>query len=708
MKRLCLYLLLNLAWCAAAWSQSNASQVLVFRKDGEVNLFYGEEIDSMVLSKMDADSVEHEDYVSQVFYAKDTVAVIPIAEIDSVAFGSRNVMEFRDGVVVIDEEHRSYITSYNINSMIYKSGTPADILPERGQVLFYNVIDDMFPAGLVARVTAVAATSDSIVMTLEKVELEDVFSRLFYAGDGSDEDAQQMQAKALRAPAENPITHYDLEHSLEIADIGSMDISGPLDIIHRFVVNPLKHYYHTEFGIDATTTFDMSLHTVSRDYSDEPVDLLHIPLPNVALVLWPVIKISLFIDYEGEINGNLTTVRNFNIGCWWTRKNGVNTSGSTTPQGDSTKNKTISNKASLTVDGILHTGVSMDFEIGIVGQYGVVGKVKVGPCVSSQFGIGAVQTLATSPNENDRLSAWAAASFSACTRLAIETDIFNPEHVIWGERDETPIFKLNLDFHRIQLSLLPYFMRPCAVSYPHVTQTSQRQNVSVAVKDTASLVAPVEVGFEIDNEEDEALDSIFVNPTPQTADSDIRAYATEISVDVSTEKTLKMVPVVHYADYTLRYVPTSANRFGVIQPIVSFGSNGVTTFVSGSPVIGQMTNDSTVYFTGNYLPVNYVDTMYVEKRAIISSFYISDIEELIGVWIGDDFTLTFTDIENGTYMGDETKAFEWALDDPQTGDITLYFSDEENSSVYSVVLFSDEVLKLKDKRTDKEYTFTKE
>lgn len=693
--------------CAASWCQSDDSQVLVFRKSGEVNLFYNTELDSMVISKMDADSVEHDDYVSQVFFTSDTVMVVPLEEIDSVAFGSRNVIEFRDDVVVIDEQHRSYIISYNVQTVTYNASTPTDILPSVGQILFYNVIDDKFPSGLAARVTNVASTSEGIVATLEKVELEDVFSRLFYAGTGNDEDAQQMLTRAVPPPTPE-ITHKVLDHSLEIGEFGTVNLSGPLDITHRFVVNTKGKYYHAEINVDATPTFDMAIHAVESSFNYESEPIFHIQLPPFGIVLWPSINIPLFVDYGGEINGNLTVTRNYKFEWWWTRKDGVDTSDFNTLKGDNTKDETSSNTASLTVDGELYMGVSTNIDIGIIGQYGVVGKLKIGPCLSSNFGLGVVQDLATNPNENNRLSAWGAASLSACLRLAIEADTYNPEHIIWGKRDEKQIFALDLDFLKTKISFLPYFQSPRAVTYPKVMQSTQKQDVSVAVKDNATLVAPVDVGFEIEDEAGEVLDSVFVEPTPQTEEASTRAYTAEISVDALIGQKVKMVPIVHYAGYTLRHVSTAANRLGTIQPIVSSGSNGLATFVSGSPIIGQATKDSTVYLSGNYLPVNYIDTMYVDKRTVTTSYYISGIDELIGTWTEDGFTLTFTDTENGTCTDNgETKAFEWVIDDPQTGDITLYFKDGESSSVYSVMSFSNNILKLKDKRRSNVYVLSK-
>jgi len=703
MKRTIVSLVVCLC-CCSAWCQSDDSQVLVFRNSGEVNLFYEAEIDSMIMSKTDTAGTEHEDYVSQVFYTKDTTMVIPIAEIDSVAFGSRNVVEYKPGVIVIDEQHRSYITAYEVSTMTYGSGTPSETLPEVGNILYCYIFDDMFPAGLAARVTSIAQNADgTTTVALEKVDVAEVFNRLFYAGDGNNASARSMLQGLRNAPPEPEVTTKAFEHSLEIGDIATVDVNGPVSFTHKFVVNPLKHYYHADFNVDATLTFDLAIHTVQSAYNYETEALLTIPLPLVAFVLQPRITVPVFFDLTGQVNGNLSTTRNFNFGWSWTRQNGEDTAGDTTPEGDESKNKTLSNTTSLTVDGEVFLGTSIDFELGLVGQLGVIGKAKVGPCFKSKFGLGVVQELATSTDENDRYEAWGSASLSMCTRVAIEACIFNRENLIWGPINESRFWgPLNLDFSNTKLDFLPLFKSPCAVAYPKVTATEQKQEVSVAVKDAGKLLATPDVGFEAEDENGNILDSTFVEPTPQTAEKDVRAYTTVMEVGTISEA-IKVVPIVHYAGYTLRHIPIVPQRYGTIQPIVSYGSNGATTFISGSPIIGQATDSATTYISGNYLPVPNIDTMYVAKRTITTSYYISTEEELnklIGTWTdGDNATLTFIDLETGTYAnGTESKPFDWAIDDPQTGDITLYFGDG-TSRVYAVLQFNGTELKLMDKRT---------
>lgn len=96
-------------------------QVLVFRNTGEVNLFFSSQLDSIGISRFDASGKEHDNCVSQIFYSQDTVMVVPISEIDSVAFGARNETVFNKDVHILNEADLLWITNYNGEDIYYKS-----------------------------------------------------------------------------------------------------------------------------------------------------------------------------------------------------------------------------------------------------------------------------------------------------------------------------------------------------------------------------------------------------------------------------------------------------------------------------------------------------------------------------------------------------------------------------------------------------------
>ena len=156
--------------------------MLVFRNTGEVNLFFSEQLDSIVYSRLDTSNIKHEDIVSQIFYSPDTAIIIPINEIDSVAFGSRNETVFKKEVRQLNDVDCQWIIRYDGTNIFYKLSTPSNILPNKGYILFYGERNEIFPNGLAVKVNNVTRTDDAYAINVTEVEFKDIFDRLFFAG----------------------------------------------------------------------------------------------------------------------------------------------------------------------------------------------------------------------------------------------------------------------------------------------------------------------------------------------------------------------------------------------------------------------------------------------------------------------------------------------------------------------------------------------
>ena len=111
MRRILSTLLLSVICISGSFihAQDESEQLLIFRNTGEVNLLYSSKVDSIVCSMYDKDSIMHNEYVSQVFYGQDSILVVPIAEIDSVAFGPRNIVEYKGDVRELTTSDLPYI-----------------------------------------------------------------------------------------------------------------------------------------------------------------------------------------------------------------------------------------------------------------------------------------------------------------------------------------------------------------------------------------------------------------------------------------------------------------------------------------------------------------------------------------------------------------------------------------------------------------------
>ena len=242
-------------------------QLLVFRNTGEVNLFYASEVDSIVCSYMDADSIVYDVLVSQVFYAKDTTLYVPIEEIDSVTYGCRNAVEYKKDAMAIDATHLEWIESYDGTYIHYKAHTPANIIPKEGTGLFFPAQEsDIFPNGLCAKVEQVNGT----IVCVRKAEFDEVFDELFWAGE-----LEVEIPSATRAEFE---TYVSLNKKMKLGNGLSFNMSGGTSIVATFVVQPRRHYYHGKIELKgANVTYSAALNMTDvapYEVQEEIVDIV--------------------------------------------------------------------------------------------------------------------------------------------------------------------------------------------------------------------------------------------------------------------------------------------------------------------------------------------------------------------------------------------------------------------------------------------------
>ena len=145
----------------------------IYRNDGGFNAFYHDDIDSIMYSNYDADSIYHTDIVSQVIYAYDSVFVIPLAAIDSVSFITPETV-YKPGVRVIDDLAEYVITSDSL-SFVLAYATPQMLLPKMGEKIVTTISTDGFPEGFVGEVLTLENVAEGIKVSCERVAITDIF-----------------------------------------------------------------------------------------------------------------------------------------------------------------------------------------------------------------------------------------------------------------------------------------------------------------------------------------------------------------------------------------------------------------------------------------------------------------------------------------------------------------------------------------------------
>lgn len=146
----------------------------IYRNDGAINTFITTEIDSMTYSRLDIDSIAHDEYVVHEVYTPDSIYRIPIEVIDSVGFVTPETV-YQPGVKVLEGDMRSYIISRDELTLMFQSNTPNSLLPHVGDKLVTTEVDDVITNAFVGQVSEVNSKSDCIEVVCEPVDLTDVF-----------------------------------------------------------------------------------------------------------------------------------------------------------------------------------------------------------------------------------------------------------------------------------------------------------------------------------------------------------------------------------------------------------------------------------------------------------------------------------------------------------------------------------------------------
>lgn len=695
-------------------AQTDDDQLLFFRNTGEVNLFYTSRIDSIVCSHMAADQTMHDTIVSQIVYTADTMVVVPICEIDSVAVGSRNAIVTKENVRMMRNVDSLWIAGYDGTHLYYKSNTPEDMLPKVDEKLFYGKADNLFPFGLAARVDALTKRTDDYMVTLTHVELSDIFERLFYAGtlEPLPDVATRNAAKSvLHAPLSPERPSWELQRTqtlqfnIPLADYANLYGTDELGIGGQIVVDPLHGFYHFKGVISNDIDAGADVHIDDLEPLETHKDLLTIPLGTYALVFTPMIVVSAFAELNAEMNGGIKVMRSGSIPFEYIRRpnaDPVFTLGTpTATDGGATM------LSHLTLNGDLMIGIRAALDCNVLLQMaGARLSVGVGPSFEGEFGFGALTKL-----RNFDQDFYGKACLNTCLKIRAKGSIYH-RSLSDNNEDETEFFGMDFKLLQRQLDLFPRYTQTTAVAVPATVSPE----VTMSTRSSNEVLGDLETGFELVTTDNHVVDSVYVG-TVKAGTESVQGQSGAITIDrtaVDDVSHLLARPIFHYAGYTIAAPSVALRSDTQIQPMVFAGSNGAVTFLSGVPFTGQAVKDSTLYMAGPYLPVAVTDTLFHQPTPPHIGIYIDDYRSalLLGTWsgteAGHEVSYTFNEDRTGTYVCDNAEhSFTYQQNVPQAGRLIIAVADNTRK-VLTIVHVSETVMQYRLPNDSKLYTLNKQ
>lgn len=237
--------------------------------DEGIQVFYTDMVDSMTVSKVDLEGIEHEDFVTQQVWMNDTVFNYALADIDSVSFVTPSTI-YQPGVVKLEDGLENYVVSQDSLTIIFRTDTPSDLLPRKKDKLVYLRQTDLFPAGFAGEVVEVVKENSGYKVDCTLASLSDIFVR-YYSTSNDNVQTRAInpiyghgeaiwEAKDLTYPLTDELLPFISEESddddaFSVDNDASISLSPKVSLRGTLIVTPEEGTY---VCVSSNGTFDVT------------------------------------------------------------------------------------------------------------------------------------------------------------------------------------------------------------------------------------------------------------------------------------------------------------------------------------------------------------------------------------------------------------------------------------------------------------------
>lgn len=241
--------------------------------DKGIQVFYTDMVDSMTVSKVDLEGIEHDEFVTQQVWMNDTVFNYALADIDSVSFVTPSTI-YQPGVVKLEDGLENYVVSQDSLTIIFRTDTPSDLLPRKKDKLVYLRQTDLFPAGFAGEVVEVVKENGGYKVDCTLASLSDIFVR-YYSTSNDNVQTRAInpiyghgeaiwEAKDLTYPLTDELLPFISEESddaFSVDNDASISLSPKVSLRGTLIVTPEEGTYVCVFSkgtFDVTSNFSLN------------------------------------------------------------------------------------------------------------------------------------------------------------------------------------------------------------------------------------------------------------------------------------------------------------------------------------------------------------------------------------------------------------------------------------------------------------------
>ncbi|MBD5304712.1 MAG: hypothetical protein HDS12_00240 [Bacteroides sp.] len=673
MKRIqIIYFLLTLGIYLCCPTFAEPQHLLIFQKSGKIESFDADIISSIELSEEDENGIVKEGKLNQVFNFDDKSVFIPVADIDSVVFGDKNVILPKPGARKIHDEDLPFISAYDGTTLTYSSSASSSILPHEGEKIYYDGFCKQFPFGLCGMVKSKTNTSNGSTFTITEIPPSEIFDEYIVSGN-----FDYVPDRPTRAEFNGGFL-YDSELDMSPVRLKS-EVKGTLSF-RNFVGSPTRDYYSADIYIGNEIGLDINIHSEDSGLIELESPALTVAKGTIAGILYPQLDLSLFSDLEAMLSLGLKLYRSPSIHYKWTRENGENTFSLINDEQESSLNDTDEATLDILLEGSLHLGLKADLSLNtLFNRVGTGIKAKIGPEFSGEFGAGMISKM----QEEYNPEYFAKANITTAMLATMDTYIYHLENIVLGNRIETPLpFKSETRFWEHTVQLLPEFHTK-AVRVNDVRDDRsfgiQTPAIDIASTTNDNIIKELEIGFQIsDKNSGKCIKSEFTDSSIQGNSDAIQGFNKKLSYSGSIENIVAQ-PILKYTDKTIVCAPVSPLEGAALNNIFWSGVNGSSFGVGGAPIIGNKGNDETSLIIGNIMPIAATNPVFKKNRSFSMVSFIgedgtpsgSNNCSIFGSWKSEDNSIALvlqSGVDQSVYNGESCTL---SLNNPQAGIITL-------------------------------------
>lgn len=606
MKRRLYNIILLVAVTLSGMAQNIGEAFYIYRNDGEFNAFFRDEVQSIEYSYEDKDGNTYDEIVTQIVTTADSVYLIPLAAIDSVAFVQPET-KYNSSVIQLDQL-LPYVVSTEGLQITFSSNIPSGHIPHSGDVLFYGNFQDPFPNGFAGVVESVVK-GNVIMVNCTQATLDDIFDQVVECLRFG-ESLQQANGSRRAAGDYNPDCqgfHVPLVVDGSVFGANGGSFEGDIYIRTsgrwtRMRQEGQETYSDLAVSLDITTDAKTILKAgvnSSPDFSGVDIPF---PLPfglNGHFTLTP--EVSVTVDAETE--AYFTSYHSITIGARNTHGNQLEIY--TDPRAEVTNQelRVAKGKIDFFVGGRMALGVGFAADIvrldcGISAGFHAEGEIGLG---STEIDINDNYAL----SKDDRVT--------TSLRVALNANAGLYAGKLAKLEATLPLW--NRDFFRFDHYVLPFYGKP---SY---TRGANKSDVEITLPVSRDLLGRVGIGISLYDDHDNLVETKF-DERPYRVEREFANNPVVLNFSgVDATKKYKAYPVVKVFDQTYRATPFK--QIGtpiIINQTEAIGKcGGEVTFKAD--LIANIAEENDEGITGRGMAICYGDEIIKEYAIDLSNPY---------------------------------------------------------------------------------------